>query len=406
LVTTDDLGRFHANRNQKGQGIWLHYVLAKERRRILQRIDPAKLRAEGRRYRMKSVTEDMASSGSADRFIAYCVAKGVRAIVAASVPDSIFVSRHKEELASHGIQSLTCDVPETHIRLDHKWLCYEWLSEHGVAQPRTLPVRADTADACRELVEENAARGNPCFVKRTFDTCAGDGVVKVTSFVEYQAALKRLSGGCGAQPCGTLGETQQLILQQGHPGDVHEGQAIFYKGELVACYLTKENPEMIANLGEHRKAMMWGRLAPGAKDKSSKLQLSVEDERTRDAMLSALHRIGGATGYTGMIGAEFVISRDPQTGVMTDDEATLLEINARFSGGIHSTLGSGFIQDYMGLLAALVEGTPSCALPLRNEWPLVRSDGHEPQSDFLAYNPMGWCVRNLGQLATVRHMFV
>uniref|UniRef100_A0A7S2VK92 ATP-grasp domain-containing protein n=1 Tax=Zooxanthella nutricula TaxID=1333877 RepID=A0A7S2VK92_9DINO len=107
-----------------------------------------------------------------------------------------------------------------------------------------------------------------------------------------------------------------------------------------------------------------------------------------------------------MIGAEFVISRDPQTGVMTDDEATLLEINARFSGGIHSTLGSGFIQDYMGLLAALVGGTPSRDLPLRSQWPLVRSDGHDPQSDFLEHNPIGWSVRNLGQFATVRHMFV
>jgi len=355
---------------------------------------------------MKSVTEGIARAGNADKLIAYCVAKGVRAIVAASVPDSIFVSRHKEELASHGIQSLTCDVPETHIRLDHKWLCYEWLSEHGVAQPRTLPVRADTVAACRDLVEANAARGNPCFFKRTFDTCAGDGVAKVTSLEEYHAAVKKLSGGGGAQPADTSGAEQQLILQQGHPGDVHEGQAIFYRGELVACYLTKENPEMIHSLGEHRTAMTLGRLAPGARGRTLKLQLCVDDERTRNAMLSALHRIGAATGYTGMMGAEFVISRDPATGVMTDDEATLLEINARFSGGIHSTLGSGFIQDYMGLLAAQVAGTPSRDLPLRSEWPLVRSDGHEPQSDFLKYNPVGWSLRNLGQLATVRHMFV
>merc|ERR1719401_2884063 len=163
---------------------------------------------------------------------------------------------------------------------------------------------------------------------------------------------------------------------------------------------------MIHCLGSHRTSMMLGRLAPGAKERALSLQLRVDDGRARNAILAALQRVGAATGYTGVVGAEFLINRDPATGVMTDDQATLLEINARFSGGIHSTLGSGFIQDYMGLLAALAAGTPGPDLPLRGQWPLVRSDGHEPQSDFLAYNPVGWSVRNLGQLATVRHMFV
>jgi len=405
LVTTDDVGRFHAKSSQKGQGIWVHYVLAKERRRILMYADPAKLRAEGRRYHMKSITEDLARSGNAKKLITYCASRGVRAIVPASVPDSIFVSTHKKELASHGIQSLTCDDPRMHVTLDHKWLCYELLRGHGVAQPRTLPVRADTARACREMVEENAARGTPCFVKRTFDTLAGDGVAKVRNFEEYRAAVAKLSGGAGAQPPGTPGEEQVLILQVGHPGDVFEGQAIFFEGELVACYITRENPDMIHDLGNHRTDMMLGRWAPSAKENTLRLQLRVEDERTRNAIVSALHRIGAATGYTGVVGAEFLINRDPVTGVMIDEQATLLEVNARFSGGIHSTLGSGFIQDYTGLLAAVVAGTPSRDLPLRNQWPLVRSDGHEPQSDFLAHNPLGWSVRNLGQLATVRHMY-
>jgi len=249
-------------------------------------------------------------------------------------------------------------------------------------------------------------RGTPCFAKRTFDTLAGDGVVKVTSVAEYHAAVAAMSGGGGLQPADTAGEEQRLILQQGHPGDVHAGQAIFFQGELVACYLTKENPEMIHCLGAHRTDMMLGRWAPGAKGRTLKIQLPVGDDRARNALLSALLRIGAATGYTGMMDAEFLISRDPATGAMVGDEATLLEINARFAGAIHSTLGSGFIQDYMGLLAALAAGAPSRDLPLRSQWPLIRSDGHEPQSDFLEHNPIGWSLRNLGQLATLRHLFV
>jgi len=431
LVTTDDLGRFHHDRMQKGQGLWVHYILAKERRRTLQAVNPEKLKAEGRRYRMKSITNELAHDGDeggdshhsqsppggyaakehsghhagADKFIHWCLSHGIKVIVPASVPDTVFVSRHKAALARQGVFSLTCEDSNMHFTLDHKWLCYELLSANGVNQPLTMPVRKDTAEACLTLVHKNAKLGIPCFLKETYDTLAGDGVAKVKTVQEFEDAVKKFSHGKPLQPADTPGSEQHLILQEGHPGDVHEGQALFYKGQLVSCYLTRENPEVIDCLGEQRTEMSLGRLAPGAKEKTLSLQLPLTDDRTRDAMLNALHCIGVAAEYTGMVGVEFIIARDPETGVMTDDEATVLEINARFSGGIHSTMGSGMIQDYMGLLAAVAHGVPDDKLPGHNDWPLVRSDGHIPQSDFLKYNPVGWHLRNLDQLLSVRHMW-
>jgi len=123
-------------------------------------------------------------------------------------------------------------------------------------------------------------------------------------------------------------------------------------------------------------------------------------------LVDMLQRIAQASNFTGMMDVEFFVPEDPSEGV------SILEFNPRFSGAVHSSLTSGFLEDYLDLLYKELERDVSPVSLLRSlsrgesfeefvgtlkrccTWtcesqrcgPLTRSDDHEPDSWLRNYN--------------------
>ena len=401
--------------------------------------------------------------------------------------------------------------------------------EGEILLPETLPIREDTLEDCYRLIAEAVRQGVPAFVKVAFGTWGGEGVTKVGSVREFEAAVRKMGEekkaaeqekckqgflaacgggeggivrGCCSSPRGgkenvseKLGEfvvsstsgnsrsssapgeeniyplleedvaivsehplsrghpstprqdrlplqsadtppdQQHLILQKGVPGEVIECHAIYWRGELVSAHMTRTNEEVVKHISAHSFDLSLGAWSPAAMFQAKQLptNFALNDENARDHLVTALQRIGRAsrrswegssaegspknagstnTGYTGMMNVEFIIPKDQKTDTFVIDPVlgpTLLEINPRFGGFIHGAIGSGLLEDYMNLLVAAGAGAAAervgpSALPPREEWPLIRSDNHVPPSDMLSHNPLGFHVRNLARLFSVRSL--
>merc|ERR1712217_153481 len=175
----------------------------------------------------------------------------------------------------------------------------------------------------------------------------------------------------------------KIIFQEGHPGLIFGSQSIFYKGEMVSTYVWKENQELIGDLAGSASAFILGSWSMSKEDVVS--EFKVENKTHRDALVQTLQKIGKAANYTGMMDVEFLISMDDS---LAGDDPFILEFNPRFSGGVHCSVGSGFLEDYMDLLYAVCEGTPESDFPNRESWPLIRSDAHTPNSRLKDFNPL------------------
>ena len=399
LVTMHDVGDMNKDIDA-GPGMWVNYILSKERNSTLKCINKARLLKEGKYFHLKSLKADL---DIAD-LVAYCKSKGVRAIIPSSVSDEIYCSRNIKALNANDIWPFCCEDPQSYITLDHKWLSYQFCEEKGVAQAETLPLRLDTADACRALVAKTIADGKPCFIKECFDTCAGDGVIKVAKMEEYEPAVTRITKGKGPQPADTPGIEQHIIVQAGHPGRISCCHNIFYKGNMVSCYITKENEDIIDKLGDLRMDMAFGTWSTYAGDMSTSFKLDLDDpadRNIRDQAVPIMKKVGKALNYSGMLEVEFIINNE------ADAVLNVLEFNPRFSGACHSYVGSGMVQDYMhilGLISSTQDDTDK-VMTGRADKTHIRSDTHIPKSNFKDYNavkfymPQPMTIMKLGLLS-------
>lgn len=380
LITMHDVGE--ANKDiDRGPGMWANYILNKERNNTLKCVNKSKLQTEGKYYHLKSLREGL----EIDTLISYCKNKGIRAIVPTSVSDEIYLSDHKKDLMANSIYPFCSDDSQSYVTLDHKWLSYQFCVENGIAQAITLPLRVDTAEACRELVAKTIADGKPCFVKECFDTLGGDGVIKVDTMEEYEDAITRITEGRGPQQADTSDVEQHVIVQAGHPGRIACCHSVFYKGSLVSCYVTKENEELISKLGELRLDMAIGTWSTYSGDLTTSFKLDLDDpsdRSIRDQAVSIMTKVGKKLNYTGMLEVELIIDRDP------DAILNVLEFNPRFSGACHSYVGAGMVQDYMHVLGLIVttEGDTKKVMLEKAGCTHIRSDTHVPRSNFKDYN--------------------
>jgi len=330
----------------------------------------------------------------------------VKAIIPSSLQESIYLSNHRETLLNRGIHSLVCEDPTIYRTLDHKWLCYEFLIRLDIHQKKTIPVRTDTSQQCREFVALKMKNGIPCYLKRTFDTMGSDEVIKVSTVEEYELAVKKLSK-CPKtclQPAETPASLQDLILQEGDLGVVFASQAIFHQGHLVSCYFTQVDPAILPMLCNLRKEMLLGRWNPHRKRLPPNLRanwLKGTSDICPDAtqqMIGVLQRLGAATHYTGMMDVEFFISLGLSGRITSGSVATVLEVNPRFSGFLQATIGSGFIEDYMQLLTRHVQG--DVERYLGEDWPRIRSKNHQPEAN--CGSMIKWhCRRFLGSITSL-----
>lgn len=355
--------------------------LFSRRNSTLKCIDKKRLAKEGKYYHLKSIREGL----DVGILINFCKKNGIRAIVPTSVADEIYLAKHKKDLTHNGIYPFCCDDEQAYITLDHKWLSYQFCVKNGIAQAETLPYRTDTVDECRALVAKAVAMGKPCFVKECFDTLGGDGVIKVDDIEELDDALDRITKGKGPQPADTPGVDQHIIVQMGHPGRISCCHNVFYKGNLVSCYVTKENEGIIDKLGELRLDMAIGTWSQYKGDLSTSFKLDLDDpsdRNLRDQAVNVMKKVGKALNWTGMMEVEFIIERHA--------EATLnvLEFNPRFSGACHSYVGAGMVQDYMHVLGLIVTTGDDTEKVMSEKAGVthVRSDTHVPKSDFKDYN--------------------
>lgn len=380
LVTLHDVGDNNKDIDN-GPGMWANYILCKERNRTLKCVNKMKLAAEGKYYHLKSVKKDL----DIDVVVGYCKNKGIKAIVPTSVSDEIYFSTHIKTLHANGIYPFVCEDPQSYITLDHKWLSYQFCVENGIPMDETIPLRVDTADACRELAAKTIADGKPCFLKECFDTCAGDGVIRVDKMEDYEGAVKQITKGKGPQPADTPGVEQHIVLQAGHPGRISCCHNIFYKGSLVSLYNTKENMDLIDHLGDLRLDMAIGTWSTNTADLSMSLKLDLDDpadKNIRDQAIQIMQKVGKALNYTGMLELEFIIENKP------DAVLHVLEFNPRFSGACHSYVGGGMVQDYMHVLGLIVTTNDDTEKVMAEKAGTlhVRSDTHEPRSNFKDYN--------------------
>lgn len=399
LVTMHDVG--DANKDiDNGPGMWANYILNKERNSTLKVCNKTRLLKEGKYYHFKSIREGLPIK----ELVEYCYSRGIKAIVPTSVSDEIYLSTNISELQANNIWPLCCEDPQSYITLDHKWLSYEFCVKHGIPQAETLPLRVDTVDACRALAENTIADGKPCFLKECFDTCAGDGVIKVDKMEDYDDAINRISQGKGPQPKDTCGVEQHIIIQAGHPGRIACCHNIFYKGELVSLYVTKENMAIMDKLGDARLDMALGTWSPNKDDLSTSLKLDLDnpcDKNIRDQAISTMKVVGKALNYTGMLEVEFIVANKP------DAVVNVLEFNPRFSGACHSYVGAGMVQDYMhvlGLVASTKDDTDVVMKVARTTH--VRSDTHLPKSNFKDYNVVKFYLKQPGALLKLRNLLV
>ncbi|OEU21303.1 hypothetical protein FRACYDRAFT_234930 [Fragilariopsis cylindrus CCMP1102] len=379
LITMHDVGE--ANRDiDSGPGMWVNYILTKERNSTLKISNKAKLLKEGKYYHLKSLKEGL----PIEELVAYCKSRGIRAIVPSSVSDEIYCARNMKKLQSNDIWPLCCEDPQSYITLDHKWLSYLFCKENGIAQSESLPLRVDTADACRALAEKTIRDGKPVFLKECFDTCAGDGVIKVDKMEDYFSAVVRISKGKGPQRADTGGLDQHIIIQAGHPGRIACCHSIFYKGEMVSTYVTKENGELMDKLGDLKAEMTFGTWSPNKVDMTCSFKLDLDDpsdRNVRDQAVSIMEKVGKDLNYSGMLETEFIIANEP------DAILHVLEFNPRFSGACHAYVGAGMVQDYMhilGLIASTKDDTDAVMEVAGTT--RVRSDTHVPKSNFKDYN--------------------
>ena len=396
LITLHDVGEKNKDIDQ-GPGMWANYILNKERNSTLKVVNKTKLKREGKYYHLKSITKDL----QVHDLIAYCKEKGIRAIVPTSVSDEIYLAKHKKELVSNDIYPFCCDDEQSYITLDHKWLSYQFCVENGIAQAETLALRVDTAEACRELAAKTFEDGKPCFVKECFDTLGGDGVIKADNMDEYEEAIERMTRGKGLQPASTKGVEQHIIVQAGHPGRIATCHSIFYKGNLVSLYVTKENQELTAHLGEHRLDMTLGTWSRTSEDLTLSYKLYLDypaDRNVRDQAVSTMAKVGKALNYTGMMEVEFIIEKK------ADAVLNVLEFNPRFSGACHAYVGSGMVQDYMHVLGLIVstEDDSERIMIEKAGATRVRSDTHVPKSNFKDYNAVKFYLPQPKTILTLR----
>lgn len=380
LVTLHDVGDNNKDIDQ-GPGLWANYILNKERNSTLKVVNKNKLKQEGKYYHLKSLKKDL----HIDSLVEYCKNKGIRAIVPTSVSDEIYLAKHKKDLITNGIYPFCCDDSQSYITLDHKWLSYQFCVENGIAQAETLPLRVDTADACRELVAKTVTDGKPCFVKECFDTLGGDGVIRANSLEEYDDAVARMTREKGLQPAHTKGVEQHIIVQAGHPGRIACCHSVFYKGNLVSLYVTKENQELVAHLGEHRLDMAIGTWSTNSSDLTLSFKLDLDDasdRNVRDQAVTVMSKVGKHLNYTGMLEVEFIIEDNANATL------NVLEFNPRFSGACHSYVGAGMVQDYMHVLGLIVTTKDNTEKVMSEKAGItrIRSDTHVPKSNFKDYN--------------------
>jgi len=395
LVTMHDVG--HNNRDiDAGPGMWANYILNKERNHTLTVVNKARLLKEGKYYHVKSLKKGL----DVKVLIAYCKSREICAIAPSSVSDEIYCSTHLKTLNANGIYPFCCEDPQSYITLDHKWLAYQFCEENGIPQAETLPLRVDTADACRALVAKTVADGKPCFVKECFDTCAGDGVIKVDKVEDYEAAVMRITGGRGPQPADTVGAEQHIIVQAGHPGRISCCHNIFYKGNMVSCYVTKENEAIMDKLGDLRLDMAVGTWSQYDGELATSFKLDLDDpcdRNIRDQAVDTMKKVGKALNYTGMLEVEFIVAH------AADAAVNILEFNPRFSGACHSYVGAGMVQDYMNVLALIATtGDDTDKVMKVAGTTHVRSDTHIPKSNFKDYNAVKFYLPQPGTILKLR----
>lgn len=396
LVVMHDVGVANQDIDDSA-GMWVNYILALERNSTLKVVNKKKLIAEGKYYHVKSITEGL----PIEKLIAYCKSRGVRGIAPCSVSDEIYLSRNIKTLQDHDIWPFCCEDPQSYITLDHKWLSYLFCKEQGIAQAETIPVRVDTVDACRALVERITGDGKPCFLKECFDTVGGDGVIKIDKLEDYDDAVLRLSKGKGPQPADTIGVDQHIVIQAGHPGRICTSHNIFYKGTHVSQYTTKENADNIDRLGDLRLDMALGSWSPNKDDLTLSFKLDLDDpsdRNVRDQAITTMKQVGKALNYTGMLEVEFIIAEEP------DAVINVLEFNPRFSGACHAYVGSGMVQDYMHILSliASTKGDTDSVMKVASTFH-VRSDAHVPKANFKDYNCPKFYLKQPGTIFKLRN---
>ena len=401
MITTADVEKFHKKiEGGEGLGTWVNLVFAEERINTLNVVDKARLKEEGKYYHLKSLRKDL----EVQELIDFCKSAGIKAIVPTTVEDELFISTHQEELRKNDIWSLACEDAQSYLTLDHKYLSSLFCKEHGIAMAETIPLLANTEDACRDLAEKTMAQGKPCFLKECYDTSSGEGVIKVNKMEDYDNAVERITSGKGSQPADTADKDVHIILQAGNPGIICTGQAIFYKGEMLSGYITRENMELISKLHEYKLAFSIGEWNPTKEDLTFSFKLDLNDpfeRKIRDQGIEIMKKAGKAVNYTGMFEVEFIIEESP------DAEVNVLEFNPRFSGAAHGYTGSGIVQDYMQLIG-LMATTKDDAETITSTMDLgnvrVRSDPHVPQSDLKAYNATKFYMVQLEVMVFLRRM--
>lgn len=385
------LGLLHS-----GLGLWAYYVLSLEMKRLLsskKREVASGFCRNQERCRVKSLTNTHAES-----VVDYCKREGVRAMVPTCVEDSIFIAQNYTDLQAAGVASLTCENQEIYRTLDHKWLSHKFCLENGFRQPLTLPLREDTLLQCRNMAASVFPSG-PCFIKRTFNTWAGLGVWKVHTLDEYDKVVATMQARGLVKAATASDDEIDVIVQEGHPGSIFGSQCIWYKGALVSVYVWKESMAVVSNMSATIAQTLAG-CCWCKKEEPSMTQ--VGNPALKAALVKLLSEVGDVAAYTGMMDVEFLAEEVDQ--YLMTPIINIMEFNPRFSGGVHASLRSGFLEDYFVLLSARVQGVADEETPRRASWPHIRSDGHVPNCNLQNFNPLCFYIRMLWQLVTLRSL--
>jgi len=371
LVTIEDVGRL-GGKLSEGLGMWVNYILGVRQQRAADGSTSSD-------YQIKSIPKKLPISV----FLKYLRDNAIQLIVPTGVHDAEYLATHRQGIEALGVRFLACSDPSLYTTLDHKWLSYRWIVDSGLEQSTSLPLKEDTLAACRQLAESTFPK--PVFIKKTCDTHAGAGVTKVANIQEYEAAVKNKAVPASSSDCEVM-----YMVQQGNSGLILGSQSSFYNGELVSTYISCAPG--IADYGNLKGNFVLGPL----NGKDVRTEVSVENRDHVASLVQMLQRIGRASNYTGMMDVEFFMPEEPSASV------SILEFNPRFSGAVHSSLTSGFLEDYLDLLYQQL--APARPFASERSWPLIRSDGHEPDSWLRDYNLVKFYASRPGIVKDLQHL--
>lgn len=359
LVTIHNIKPFYTGVYEHGLGLWINYILD---RYLLERNIPYRLH-------MKSILTSGIEKTTPDEFIKFIKRHDIDICIPSDVTDTMFLSTHHAKITK-SCDSLSLAVTkdvETYKMLEDKWQTYNLCKDLGILTPKTEFLNASDHQY-------------PFFLKVSSGTNAGRGVWHCKDEGDLKAALKD-------KEVTKRDEVNSLLIKQTPvSGDIITAQIIFDNGVPAGFFFCQSvQSENLAGMGDN-----WIKSQrDDIKDMVSDIKVDLTDTQ-QEELHEVFTRIGRRTKYHGMMDIEFIIN--------ADDAFYLLEINPRFSGGLHTTLSNpGFLDLYFDVVNNKRTTTDlSCG---------NYSSGVVMKARLGDFDPTGFYLKHPLTVVSVRHWF-